>query len=455
MIKHRFICMKKQIDEYAVQTVCWYGMKEKIFVSVICIMLLVISFFQLNISFSLPSIQSTELKAELQVKETLFFLPEYGEEPRQPKLYSLSACLIDASNGRPLFSKNENEIRAMASTTKIMTCLLTLERCNQDEIVTVSEYAAGMPDVQMNMIAGEQFRLGDLLLSLMLESHNDTAVAVAEHVGGSVDQFCELMTERARELGCVHTTFLTPNGLDHEEVTPEGSRVHSTTAYELALILSECIKNEEFRQICQTRNATISNTKGTRQYDLSNHNTLLQNMEGVIAGKTGFTCNAGYCYVGAVERNGTVYVAALLGCGWPNNKNYKWYDMNVLIDYAVKNFNQTNYRSAVTAESLPSRVKVTNGFQDGRIVPELQLAITEDTEFDREIMMNPNEAVRVVCEWQDNVMAPVVKGQELGSVYYYVGKRLVGKDRLTSAQEISKLSFSDYLNLCISRFFRQ
>ena len=186
-------------------------------------------------------------------------------------LYAISACMIDADTGRILYGKNPYEARAMASTTKILTCLLALENCSIDDVVTASEYAASMPDVQLNMRTGEQFRLYDLLLSLMLESHNDTAVAIAEHVGGSVEKFCDMMTKRAREIGCTKSVFLTPNGLDKEVATEEGTKKHSTTAEELALILRECLKNEQFVAICRTKNAMIYNVDNGIYYTNDKH----------------------------------------------------------------------------------------------------------------------------------------------------------------------------------------
>ena len=140
-------------------------------------------------------------------------------------LYAKAYCVMDTESGRFLLSQNENKKMPMASTTKIMTCILALESGCLDEMVTVSAYAASMPDVQLNIREGEKYRLGDLLYSLMLESHNDTAVAIAEHIGGSVEGFAEQMNQKAEEIGCVSTHFVTPNGLDDPE--------HYTTAKEL------------------------------------------------------------------------------------------------------------------------------------------------------------------------------------------------------------------------------
>ncbi len=137
-----------------------------------------------------------------------------------------AAVVMDADSGRVLFEKDGFTVRSMASTTKIMTCILALENGDPDDEVLVSAYAASMPDVQLNIREGERYRLGDLLCSLMLESHNDTAVAIAEHIGGSVEGFAAMMNQKARDLGCSDTCFVTPNGLDG---TDENGGEHSTT----------------------------------------------------------------------------------------------------------------------------------------------------------------------------------------------------------------------------------
>jgi len=157
--------------------------------------------FLLSLCFGL----SLQVYAQKNQKEGQNLVPE---ELKQ--LYAQSAVLLDADSGRVLFEKNGYEQKPMASTTKIMTLIVTLENAHLDEVVTVSEYAAGMPDVQLGIRKGEQYRLKDLLYSLMLESHNDSAVAIAEHVSGSVEAFAKLMNAKARDIGCYETYFITP-----------------------------------------------------------------------------------------------------------------------------------------------------------------------------------------------------------------------------------------------------
>ena len=197
-----------------------------------------------------------------------------------------------------------------------------------------------MPDVQLNIREGEEYKLKDLLYSLMLESHNDSAVAIAEHIGGSVEQFAELMNQKAEDIGCMKTHFITPNGLDAKDE----HGIHGTTAADLARILRYCIKEspekDTFLTITRTSAYSFTNLAGTRSFTCNNHNAFLNMMDGALTGKTGFTGTAGYCYVGALERDGKLFIVALLGCGWPGNKTYKWADTKKLMNYGLDHYQE-------------------------------------------------------------------------------------------------------------------
>lgn len=249
-------------------------------------------------------------------------------------LYALSAVLMDGETGRVLYGKEAYKGRPNASTTKVMTCILALELAKGDDYVQVSRNAASQPQTRLGMREGQQFYLEDLLYSLMLKSHNDSAVAIAEHIGGSVEGFAEKMNEKAKELGCKDTHFVTPNGLDGED---EGG-IHHTTARDLALIMAYAIKNATFVHITQTRDYTFTDISGKKHYSVHNTNAFLDMETGVISGKTGFTGNAGYCYVCAVRQDERLFIVALLGCGWPGNKNYKWSDTKKLLSYGRENY---------------------------------------------------------------------------------------------------------------------
>lgn len=211
----------------------------------------------------------------------------------------------------------------------------------------------------MGVRKGEQYRLKDLLYGLMLESYNDAAVMIAEFIGGTREGFAAMMNEKARELGCKDTWFITPNGLDAQETDEKGEiHTHSTTAKDLARILLYCIqespKKEEFLKITRTQNHGFYDLENKRQIQCRNHNALLDMMDGALTGKTGFTGGAGYSYVGALEKNGKLFIIALLGCGWPPHKTWKWSDARSLLSYGMENYEKTDlYERCQKTEPLP------------------------------------------------------------------------------------------------------
>ena len=263
----------------------------------------------------------------------------FGDEPAE--LYARSAVLMDADSGRVLFGKDTDVVRPMASTTKIMTCILALEslREHPDQTIEVSDQAASQPKVHLGMQKGEVFYIKDLLYSLMLESHNDSAVAVAEGIAGSVEEFAKEMNAKAAEIGCKNPHFITPNGLDAED---EGG-VHSTTAEDLAKIMRYCImtsgEKETFLEVTRTKEYQFQDADRKRTFSCHNHNAFLDMMDGALSGKTGFTADAGYCYVGSLRWDDRTFIVALLACGWPNNKGYKWNDTLSLMKYG-ENYNR-------------------------------------------------------------------------------------------------------------------
>lgn len=351
------------------------------------------------------------------------------EEPKN--LYALSACLMDADSGRILFGKEEDVRRANASTTKIMTLIVTLEHADLNDVVTFSDYAASQPDVQLNGASGEQFLLKDLCFSLMLESHNDSAVAIAEHVAGSVEAFAGLMNEKAAELGCMDTYFITPNGLDKEDE----KGFHGTTAADLARIMSYCINEslmkETFLEITQTPSYSFSNIEGTRNYSCNNHNRFLTMMDGAISGKTGFTGNAGYCYVGALRRDDRTYVVALLGCGWPNNKNYKWSDTKQLMQYGIDSFEKVNLLELEIPKEAGYPLEISGAKTEGysRIkMTEVQNR-TEEKQIEN-ILLRKDESIEFKLERKQRLEAPVEAGTTVGTLKYMLNGQVVREEEL-------------------------
>jgi len=423
-------------------------------------------------------------------------------EVRESDLYAQSAVLLDAHSGRVLYGKNEDQILAMASTTKIMTCILTLEHGDLTEMVDVSSYAAGMPKVKLGIRNGERYVLKDLLYSLMLESHNDVAVAIAEHIGKkyledefqkkstaefsaeeskkAVSAFADLMNEKAKELGCKDTWFITPNGLDDQEnvVLESGEcieKFHSTTAKELAGIMSYCIlkspKSAQFLEITQTENYTFCSENG-RFFSCYNHNAFLNMMAGALSGKTGFTNRAGYCYVGALENQGRTFVVALLACGWPNNKNYKWADTRRLMSYGIENYyfrsfldektvfdkkwlepipvldGQTEILGEIPYVMLEVRKKDANGFPQensaSESVGDWQLS---------GLLMREGEEIVVEYKQEETLQAPVEKGQIVGRVRYLVDGVIYRTEEIVTKEGIEKIDWNWCFWQILGRYF--
>lgn len=345
-------------------------------------------------------------------------------EKKEPNaLYARSAALYDANGGRILFGKKQDTKMAMASTTKIMTCIVILEYGGMDDVVAVSQNAARQPDVQLNINTGEQYYLKDLLYSLMLESHNDVAVALAEHVGGSVEGFASLMNKKAKEIGCSQTNFVTPNGLDAAE--------HYTTAEELCKIAAYAIQNKDFLDIIGTSSHQFQEITTGRNFTVSNKDRFLQMYDGAIGVKTGFTGNAGYCFVGAVKRGENVLVSAVLGSGWPPNKNYKWSDTKALMDYgftyySIRNFFQEEITLPVLSVMAGRKIEVS----------------LKTKKIETAMLADGQENEKIVLELKESLFAPVHAGEKVGSVYYYLDDKLWKEEPVYTADSVEK---TDYL----------
>ena len=392
--------------------------------------------------------------------------------PAESQLYAKGAVLLDGDSGRVLYSKNGQEQLPMASTTKIMTCILLLEHADLGETVEISSYAASMPKVHLGVRKGEVYAVGDLLYSLMLESHNDVAVALAEHVGRevlggewekkgvseytieeskqAVAAFATLMNEKAAEVGCEKTWFITPNGLDAtQQVEVNGqpeSRTHSTTAEELAEIMRYCLygskMKEQFRQI--TGASEYSFTANGRSFHLSNHNALLQMLEGAVSGKTGFTGNAGYCYVGALEKDGKKLIVALLACGWPNNKTYKWQDTKKLMTYGMETYNFVSFQDArfYYDKELP-RILVLNASTENLAYEALCPVLLQEgmgPEGDG-ILLRNEEEITVKIECLEVMEAPVSRGQVVGQIIYSLGDKILKTDELVLGADFDRIDY--------------
>lgn len=391
-------------------------------------------------------------------------------------LYATSAVLMDADSGRVLYEKNGFTNMAMASTTKIMTCIVALENCDLDMEVTVSAYAASMPKVKLYVRQGETYVLRDLLYSLMLESHNDSAVVIAEAIGSkllsedlkakspaqytaeeskqAVSAFAGMMNQKALDIGCLDTWFITPNGLDATQTfyMDDGSQVqkeHTTTAADLAAIMAYCIqkspKKDVFLEITGTPSYGFS--ANGRSFSCVNHNSFLTMMDGALSGKTGFTNKAGYCYVGALKRDNRTFIVALLACGWPNHKTYKWSDTRVLMEYGLAHYEYHSY----------DEVSIDNGKFNPVIVYEgcterlgdtayVEIALLQEADAkeadDNGLLLREDEQFELRYSMPDWLEAPVTAGMQVGEVSYLLGEKVLQTIPIVTKSKVEKIDFT-------------
>lgn len=365
----------------------------------------------------------------------LCLLPIEGiaaESVDENELNARAAALIDGDTGRVLYGKNEDTVMPMASTTKIMTCIIALEYGNLEDVYTVSSYAASMPQVKAGYRENEQYRLEDLLYALMLESHNDAAVVIAEGVAGSVEGFAALMNRKAAELGCGSTHFVTPNGLDAEG--------HQTTAAELGQIASYALKNERFCEIIQTRSYTYTNVSGENSRNISNKNAFLDQYDGCIGMKTGYTGKAGYCYVGCARRNGVTLISVVLACGWPPHKTYKWKDSRTLLDYGFAAFEK---KEILTSRKSFETIVVNNGIED-TITVSMMESLT--------LLIGEHETVRYEYQLPDTVEAPVKAGEQIGTLQIYINEQLYQTCPVSADYSVEEFTWKYAFDVVIGYF---
>lgn len=360
---------------------------------------------------------------------TLLMHQNLQSSPIKNKINSKGAVLIEQESKRVLYEKNAQEILPMASTTKIMTCIVALEQGDLEDIVTVSQRAASAPAVKLSLRTNEKQRLGDLLYSLMMESHNDTAVAIAEHIGGTVENFCDMMTAKAKAIGAYQTSFKTPNGLDAKD--------HYTSAYDLALIGAYALQNPEFVKIITTTNINIPTQKmsGSRPHSLQNKNRFMYIYEGANGIKTGFTNKAGHCFVGAANKGGMQLIGVALAAGWGNQgKTQKYRDVITLMDYGFKYYKKYDL-------VLPAKDYVSIPVKKG-VAEQLSLECNQKVTLPLSKEEQENTYLKKVVP--TFIEAPVQKGTIIGKVEVICEGNTLASANLEAQDDIKKATLIDY-----------
>lgn len=336
-----------------------------------------------------------------------------------PEISAGAAILIDSASEKIIYSKNESEKMYPASTTKILTAILTIENCNLDEVVTVPyEAIASIPSGYSvaALQAGEQLTVEQLLKVMLVHSANDAANVLAYHVSGSIDVFANLMNQKVAEFGLTNTHFTNPSGMHDEN--------HYTTAYDLAIIMKYCMKNATFRNLSSLKYCTIpaTNKYDERVFNTTNELLIYDNREVssnyyykyAIAGKTGYTTEAKNCLVSVSNKDNLELICVVLSVGlYPNNLSAKFIDTKSLFNYGYNNYTIRKLREK---NAIATQIEVGNGTKETR---NLDLLISDDitslipqddleTEFSPEIQIT------------DNLLAPIAQGQVVGKIVYNI-----------------------------------
>jgi len=339
-----------------------------------------------------------------------------------------SAILMEQNTRKPLCFKNQYQQMKPASTTKILTAITALENSSPDEIVTVSQNAANAEGSSMYIEADEKLKMRDLLFGLMMNSGNDAAVAIAEHISGSEEEFAKLMNKTAKKCGAKHSNFVNANGLDDDK--------HYTTAYDLALIAAYAMENPQFRELVKTKTKVVETTEGTKKY-LKNHNRLLSEYEGCDGVKTGFTKASGRTLVSSASKDGMRLIGVTLNA--PND----WNDHKNMFNYGFSTFDLI---TLLNKDNDCCTTYVSNGVKSYvSLFPERTVTYAVKKE----------EADLYTVEFELNkINAPVSQGDILGNaVIKYNGKE---KERinLLSDEMVEKIVIRKTYPQLMNVFFK-
>lgn len=347
-------------------------------------------------------------------------VPVSGDEM---KIKAKSAILIDGSSGKVIFAQNEKKHLPPASVTKVMTLLLIMEGCESgkialDDKVTISDRAAGMGGSQMYMEPGEQHTVEELLKGVIMVSANDGCVALAEHLSGSVESFVEAMNEKASEMGLKDSHFVNTNGLPVAD--------HYSCAYDIGMISKELMKFEKAHTwfTAWQEDIKVGLPGKQHKFTLTNTNKLIRSYNGAIGVKTGFTQDAGYCLSGAAQRDSTRLIAVVLGC---KTSDIRFSQMRKLLDYGF-----ANYETVKIAEKGEAIKKINIEKGD---VKNIQAVTSEDIGIT--VKKGTAGQVRTKSVINENLPSTIKKGEKVGSIMVYEGKKLTAEYDLVSDRDVN------------------
>lgn len=371
-----------------------------------------------------------EIVDKKEIKDAIETVSNLSNEPN---IHSRFAVVMDRETKAILYGKKENIKTKMASTTKIMTAIITIENVDLSTMVKISNKAAGTGGSRLKLKTGDSISMKDLLYGLMMRSGNDAAVAIAEHVSGSIPEFAKRMNEKAKEIGLKNTHFETPHGLDTEE--------HYTTAYELALLTDYALHNTTFKEIVGTKVYTITINGIART--IYNTNELLGNLEGVYGVKTGFTNGAGRCLVTAIKREKTDIICVVLGA---DTKKDRTKDSIALIQYIFENFKKIDLSKIMNEEftkwknKYEGKIKIEKGTKSN-----MNIVLEEYTIKDYIIKKNTEDKINLAINVNLNLKAPVQKRQRIGQIAILYENTTILQIDIQTAESVEKKHVRNYI----------
>ncbi len=353
------------------------------------------------------------------------FLPDtgisvfaYDAKTSAPKVNAAAAVVIDMESGRVLFDKNAHSKRAMASTTKIMTGIIAIEKGRPDDLVTISKRAASIGGSSFKIREGEKYTLNELLYGLLLVSGNDASIAIAEHIGGTVEGFSDMMNEKARLIGAKNTCFKTPHGLD--------AKGHYSTAYDMAVIAGYALKNPLFSEIVSTRYASVHGK------NLKNTNEMLELYRGADGVKTGYTGKAGRCLVTSATRENSRYIAVVLYC---SSKTQRMLSSKKILDYAFETYKGFEILEQGTYVADIPVIKGKDKAVEAKTAENVSLQLSDEE------YAKLKKNINII----KNVDAPVYAGMDLGTVSYALDGEVVAQTKIKAWHSVGRKSFWDYI----------
>ena len=400
---------------------------KKIFYSILIFLLILLNF---------STVCADDVDNEVDFEDTIEVTASNVSE--LPKTNSRRYIVYDRISKSMIIGKNEDVKSAMASTTKIMTTIVILEKADLNEKVTVSAKAGGTGGSRLGLKRGDKASVRDLLYGLMLRSGNDAAVALAEHVGGSVKGFAELMNEKAIELGLTNTHFVTPHGLDDAN--------HYTTALELAKLTDYAMDNEIFAKIVGTKSTTIYINNQSRQ--INNTNELLGVLNGVVGVKTGFTNNAGRCLVTETKRNNMDIITIVLGA---DTKKDRTKDSVNLIEYTFSKYKMYNLEEQIIKEFNKwknineKRILIIKGKTSN---PKLALGAKKKAT----IPICDNDKIEYSINALTEVEAPVEQWNVMGTLTVKINGEILENIDIVNVNEVQKRDWKDYFKIVLNTY---